>query len=99
MWWCETPHFPRRPVILLSRSAAVHGLGRTLVAPCTTTIRGLPSEVELDPGSDPVPLECVAALDAVESVSVATLVERIGRLSDARMSEICRALGVAVACG
>lgn len=98
VWWCETPHFPRRPVVLLSRTVAMRALGRTLVAPCTTTIRGLPSEVELSPESDPVPRPCVAALDAVESVSVGTLVERMGRLSDARMSEVCAALGIAVDC-
>jgi mRNA interferase MazF len=37
-------------------------------------------------------------LDAVESVSVRVLVERLGRLADARMREICRALSVAVDC-
>ena len=37
-------------------------------------------------------------LDAVESVSLGALVERIGRLSDARMREICAALAVAVDC-
>ena len=99
VWWCETPQFPRRPVVLLSRSAAVHGLRRALVAPCTTTVRDLPSEVVLTPQNDPVPRPCVANLDSVESVSVARLVERLGRLSDLRMQEMCRALGTAVDCG
>ena len=99
VWWCETPHFPRRPVVLLSRSVAVHGLRRVLVAPCTTTVRDLPSEVRLTPGEDPVPRPCVANLDTVESVSVGTLVERVGRLGDTRMREMCRALSVAVDCG
>jgi mRNA interferase MazF len=38
------------------------------------------------------------SLDSVESVSLGTLVERLGRLSDDRLREICRALEVAVAC-
>jgi mRNA interferase MazF len=38
-------------------------------------------------------------LDSIESVSVAVLVERLGRLSDERMRQICEALGVAVDCG
>ncbi len=38
-------------------------------------------------------------LDSIESVSLATLVERLGRLSDERMREICKALEIAVACG
>lgn len=98
VWWCEPPDIGRRPVVVLSRDAAIAGRQRTLVAPCTTTHRGLPSEVELTPELDPVPLECVASLDSVESVSTALLVERLGRLSDARMSEICAALSVAVDC-
>jgi mRNA interferase MazF len=35
-------------------------------------------------------------LDSVESVSVATLVERLGRLGDERMREVCAALEIAV---
>ena len=67
-------------------------------APSTTTIRGLPSEVLLEPGADPVPRESVVNLDLVESVSLGTLVERLGRLSDERMGQVCRALEIAVAC-
>jgi mRNA interferase MazF len=98
VWWCEPPDIGRRPVVLLSRDAAIEGRGRTLVAPCTTTLRGLPSDVDLVPGRDPVPRRCVANLDSVESVSTALLVERLGRLSDVRMREICSALAVAVDC-
>jgi mRNA interferase MazF len=69
-----------------------------LVAPCTTTIRGLPSEVLLEPGEDPVPRRSAVNLDSVESVALAVLVERLGRLSDSRMRDICAALEVAVDC-
>jgi mRNA interferase MazF len=99
VWWCELPGAGRRPVVVLSRSAAIPRLRRTLVAPCTTTIRNLPSEVGLDPSEDPVPRRCVANLDSVESVSVASLVDRLGRLSDERMRQLCVALEVAVDCG
>ena len=98
VWWCEPPEIGRRPVVVLSRDAAIPRLHRTLVAPCTTTVRGLSSEVALEPGSDPVPLPCVVNLDSVESTSVALLVERLGRLSDAKMRELCAALAVAVDC-
>ena len=77
---------------------AIGRLGRAIVGPCTTTIRGLPSEVLLEPGEDPVPRRCVVNLDSVETVGVGLLVERIGRLSDERMREVCSALAVAVAC-
>ena len=70
-----------------------------MVAPCTTTIRGLPSEVVLEPGVDPVPLPSALNLDSVESVSLGVLIERLGRLSDDRMREVCAALAIAVDCG
>jgi mRNA interferase MazF len=98
LWWCELPAIGRRPVVVLSRDVAVPRLRRALIAPCTTTIRGLPSEVVLEPGDDPVPRRSSVNLDSVESVSVAVLVERLGRLSDARMRQICDALEVAVDC-
>jgi mRNA interferase MazF len=98
VWWCELSEIGRRPVVVLSRNAAIPRLRRTLVAPCTTTIRGLASEVVLEPGDDPVPRHCAINLDSVESVSVAVLVERLGRLSHERVRQVCTALEVAVDC-
>jgi mRNA interferase MazF len=69
-----------------------------LVAPCTTTIRGLASEVVLEPTADPIPRLSAVNLDSVESVSVAVLVDRLGRLAGSRMKQICEALAVAVDC-
>jgi mRNA interferase MazF len=98
VWWSELPAIGRRPVVVLSRDAATPRLRRALVAPCTTTVRGLPSEGVLEPGEDPVPRRCAANLDSVESVSIAYLVERIGRLPDNRMRQMCVALAIAVDC-
>lgn len=98
VWWCEPPEIGRRPVVVLTRDAAIPRLRRALVAPCTTTIRGLPSEVALEPGEDPVPRPCVVNLDSVESVSVGVLDERMGTLSGARMQQVCGALAVATDC-
>ncbi len=92
------PGVGRRPVVVLSRDAAIPRLRRALVAPCTTTIRKLASEVVLEPGEDPIPLLCAVNLDSVESASIAVLVERLGRLSDERMRQVCAALEVAVDC-
>lgn len=98
LWWCELPEISRRPVVVLSRDVAIPRLGRALIAPCTTTIRGLPSEVVLEPGTDPVPRLSAVNLDSVEGVSVGVLVDRLGRLSDDRMREVCVALMLAVDC-
>jgi len=98
VWWCELAEIGRRPVVVLSRDVAIPRLRRALIAPCTTTIRALPSEVILEPVTDPVPRRSAVNLDSVESVSVAVLVERLGRLADDRMQEICGALAIAVDC-
>ncbi|RNI24866.1 type II toxin-antitoxin system PemK/MazF family toxin [Flexivirga caeni] len=98
VWWCEMPQIGRRPVVVLSRDTVIPRHRRALVAPCTTTIRGLVSEVVLEPGDDPVPRPCAVNLDSVESVSITILVHRIGRLSGNRMREVCAALAVAVDC-
>ncbi len=98
VWWCELPDVGRRPVVVLSRDVAIPRLGRTLVGPCTTTVRGIPSEVLLEPGDDPIPRTSVVNLDSVESVPLGTLVDRLGRLSAERMRQVCNALEIAVGC-
>jgi mRNA interferase MazF len=54
--------------------------------------------VVLEPGEDPIGKRSAVNLDSVESVSIAALVERLGRLSDSRMREVCAALEIAVDC-
>lgn len=98
VWWCEPPDIGRRPVVVLSREVAARGRGRAVIAPCTTVLRGLPSEVALEAERDPVPRDCVVSLDSLESVSLAVLVERVGRLSLERQRAVCRALAVAMDC-
>lgn len=98
VWWCELPDIARRPVVVLSRDVAIPRLRRAVIAPCTTTIRGLPSEVTLELSEDPVPRDSAVNLDSIESVSIGTLTQRLGRLSDQRMRQICAALNVAVDC-
>ncbi len=54
--------------------------------------------MRLEPTEDPISHTSVVNLDSIESVSIGTLVERLGRLSDDRMHEVCNALEIAVAC-
>lgn len=98
VWWLESPQLGRRPVVILLRDTALKRLATAIVAPCTTTVRGLPSEVVLEPGEDPLPSVSAVNLDSIEGVPQSHLVERLGRLSDERMRQICAALEVAVAC-
>jgi mRNA interferase MazF len=54
--------------------------------------------VLLEVDDDPIPRTSAINLDSIESVAVGVLVERFGRLSDARMREVCAALEIAVDC-
>lgn len=98
VWWADLGDAGRRPVVVLSRDAAILGRRRTMVAACSTASRGLPSEVRLDPDDDPVPRECVVQLDAVVDVDIRVLTRRLGALGGRRLAEVCRALAVATDC-
>jgi mRNA interferase MazF len=96
VWWCELPDIGRRPVVVLSRDAAIPRLKRAVVAPCTTTVRELASEVLLAPDVDPIPRLSAVNLDAIENVAVGMLTDRLGGLSGERIDEVCVAFEVAV---
>jgi len=99
VWWCEHPDIGRRPVLILSRDVAIRARRRSIIAPCTTMVRDIASEVRFVAGEDPVPRDCVVNLDSLEQVPVSLLVERLGRVAGSRMHEVCEALRVAVDCG
>lgn len=91
------PPDKQRPVVVLTRESAVGYLSTVTVAPITSTIRGVPSEVALDE-SDGMKSPCAANLHNMVTVSQAKLGRRVGRISDGRMREICAALRFAVGC-
>ncbi|MEM9034721.1 MAG: type II toxin-antitoxin system PemK/MazF family toxin [Actinomycetota bacterium] len=98
LWWAESPDAGRRPALVISRDGAISRLRRVMIAPCTTNVRGLPSEVVLEPGEDPVARPTAVTLDTIDTVSVGMLTERVGTLSDQRMRQVCSALAVATDC-
>ena len=87
----------RRPVVVLTRDSAVGYLANVTVAPVTSTIRGVPSEVLLGE-EDGMKARCAVNLHNVLTVSQARLGRRVARLGPARMHEICSAVGFALGC-
>ncbi|MEP0847434.1 MAG: type II toxin-antitoxin system PemK/MazF family toxin [Phycisphaerae bacterium] len=81
----------RRPVLVLTRDSALEFLNEATVAPITTTIRDIPSEVLLS-AADGVPRACAVNLDHVQTIPVANLGPVIARLDRARMNEVRTAL-------
>jgi len=49
VWWADVPGDKRRPVLVLTRQRFIPRLHAVLVAPVTTTVRSIPTEVELGP--------------------------------------------------
>ncbi len=82
----------RRPVLLLTRTSAIPLLTGITVAPLTTTIRDIPSEVLLTPEEDGVPETCVANTDNIQTVQKDNLESFIASLSPMRMREILDAI-------
>jgi mRNA interferase MazF len=86
-----------RPVLVLTRSTAIGYLSRVTVAPITSTIRGVPSEVPLGTG-DGMKRACAANLHNVMTVSRDGLGRVLARLGTRRMREVCAALAFALGC-
>jgi len=91
------PPDKQRPVVILTRESAILYLSRVTVAPVTSTIRGVPSEVVLDEGEG-MKNRCAVNLHNLVTVAKDQLGRRIGRVSSERMNDICSALGFALGC-
>ena len=98
VWSCEfkSPD-KRRPVVVLSREGAIAVLDTVLVAPVTSKVRGLPTEVRVgvDEG---LKNESAVNLDHVQTVRKDRLRRYLGRLGADRMRSVCRALSIATGC-
>jgi mRNA interferase MazF len=78
-------------VVILTRESALEYLNEVTIAPITSTIRDVPSEVLLS-RSDGLPHDCAANLDHLQTVSKAKIGASIATLSPQRMKELRQAL-------
>ena len=91
------PPDKKRPVLVLTRDSAMAYLSTVTVAPITSSIRGVPSEVVLDE-DDGMKAPCAVNLHNAVTISQDRLGRRVARLSNFRMSEICNALRFSLGC-
>ena len=87
-----------RPVLILTRRSALGYLARVTVAPITSTIRGVPSEVALGT-EDGMKQPCAVNLHNVVTVAKDGLGRRVAQLGAERMRDVCAALAFALECG
>jgi mRNA interferase MazF len=85
-----------RPVVVLTRDSIIPHIGEVTVAPVTSTIRDIPSEVLLDK-SDGMPRDCVVNCDHMQTVAKARIGSRITSLSPVKLRELSAAVEFALA--
>jgi mRNA interferase MazF len=96
IWWAETPT-ARRPVLVVTRTEAIPVLTWIVVAPVTSTIRGIPTEVPVGQ-PDGLDHDSVANFDDLRPILRSACTARVGALDTARRTEICSALRALADC-
>ena len=86
-----------RPVLILTRGEALRYLSKVTVAPVTSTIRGVASEVSLDK-SDGMKHPSVVNLHNVVTVAKSGIGRRVAKLSEKKLLDVCRALNYSLGC-
>lgn len=94
-WYVFNPPDKRRPVLVLTRDSAIAILHSVTVAPITSTIRNIPTEVVLAE-QDGMPSVCAANFDKIQTVPKNNIGERIMHLSARKMSGAAEALAFAL---
>lgn len=97
LWWGEAPDAKGRPFLVVSRDAANAVMERVLVAPVTTRIRSVPSELPLGP-AEGLPRPSVASFDNIRPFPKSMLVRRLGSLAPQQRHLICAITAATLDC-
>ena len=90
-WYTFKAPDKRRPVVILTRDSAIRVLGEVTIAPITSTIRDIPTEVVLDE-KDGLEQACVINLDHIQTVSKGRVGALISRVSENKIKKVKIAL-------
>ena len=94
-WYAFQAPDKRRPVLILTRDSALSFLQSVTIAPITTTVRDIPSEVYLT-REDGLLTECAANMDNIQTVPKGRLGSLITSLAPERMADVKRAVAFAL---
>ncbi len=84
-----------RPVLILTRDSVMEYLAEVTIAPITTTVRDIPSEVFLST-IDGMPRDCAVNCDHLQTVSKGKLGSLITTLPRAKLVEVGKAIRFAL---
>jgi len=85
----------KRPVLILTRDSVLEYLGEVTVAPITTTVRNIPSEVFLST-DDGMPCDCAVNCDHLQTVSKGKIGPLITSLPRSKIIAVARAIRFAL---
>lgn len=94
-WYTFKPPDKKRPVLILTRDSAITALNSVIVAPITSTVRSIPTEVVLTQ-DDGLPNTCAANFDNLQTVPKSHVGDRIARLTAQKMEEARAAVSFAL---
>ena len=97
-WYRFAQPDKRRPVLILTRDSIIPSLSEVTVAPLTTRIRNIPSEVALS-REDGLPRECAVNCDHLQTVPRARLGAPVSSLSTQKMEQVAQAVRFALDLG
>lgn len=95
-WYTFRSPDKRRPILVLTRTAAISFLTNVTIAPITTNVRNIPTEVYLSPEEDGVLSICAVNLDTIQTVSQSQIGPLVTTLSSHRMEEVDVAIAFAL---
>ena len=81
----------KRPVLILTRNSVLDYLGEVTVAPVTSTVRDIPSEVFLS-GEDGMANECAINFDHIQTVSKGKIGSLITTLPREKLEKVYNAI-------
>ena len=94
-WYKFLPPDKKRPVLILTRDSVLEYLREVTVAPITTTVRNIPSEVFLTE-TDGLPQDCAVNCDHLQTVSKTKIGPLITSLPPSKMMDVGRAIRFAL---
>lgn len=94
--WYKFAHPDKqRPVLVLTRDSILDYLGEVTVAPVTSTVRDIPSEVALSK-QDGMARPCAVNCDHIQTVAKGKIGSCVATLSDEKMDHVAKAIGFAL---
>ena len=94
-WYKFLPPDKKRPILILTRDSVLEYLGKVTIAPITTTVRNIPSEVFLSKANG-VPQDCAVNCDHLQTVSKKKIGPLITSLPPSKMIDVGRAIRFAL---